>query len=471
MRLLTTFIPILGATLALLATRQSLAHTAESPAGATISVNSYVDWIADDGFCTLREAIIAANTDTPSGVTSEECPAGAGVDTILLPGGVYTLSLTNSPDTPQAGDLDITSQIVLTPLPGFTAKIFADDNADRAIEISTTGKATLSSLWIYGGADTGWGGGGISNSGELTLTNASIYANFSSANGGGLSNNSSGKAHLSHVGFGNNLANIGGCIANTGNLTLSQVSLTFCSATNGAGLSNNSPGEATLSDLNISANTASNNGGGISNSGWLTFTRVTINGNEATNGDGGGIYHHDGIIQMENITLSDNSADSGLGGGFNRNGGTGLLTNVTIANNSAGLGGGLRAAASGISVKNVLLANNSGGNCRIDTGALASLGNNLSSDNTCDLGLNQPSDQNNTGDPLLGPLQDNGGKTETHALLPGSPAIDQGSSSGCPLTDQRGYLRPADGDADGVVACDIGAYEVVPLTFLPLLQR
>ena len=64
------------------------------------------------------------------------------------------------------------------------------------------------------------------------------------------------------------------------------------------------------------------------------------------------------------------------------------------------------------------------------------------------------------GDPLLGPLADNGGKTLTHGLLPGSMAIDAGHKAGCPEKDQRGYSRPADGDEDGTAECDIGAFEL-----------
>ena len=62
-------------------------------------------------------------------------------------------------------------------------------------------------------------------------------------------------------------------------------------------------------------------------------------------------------------------------------------------------------------------------------------------------------------DPKLGPLRDNGGETQTHALLPGSPAIDAASSTACPATDQRGVERPLDGDGDGNPVCDIGAFE------------
>jgi hypothetical protein len=62
-------------------------------------------------------------------------------------------------------------------------------------------------------------------------------------------------------------------------------------------------------------------------------------------------------------------------------------------------------------------------------------------------------------EPLIGPLQSNGGPTWTHALLPGSPAIDAGTPSRCPTADQRGYARPEDGDGDGNPICDIGAFE------------
>jgi hypothetical protein len=90
--------------------------------------------------------------------------------------------------------------------------------------------------------------------------------------------------------------------------------------------------------------------------------------------------------------------------------------------------------------------------------SVTSGGHNIDSDGSC--GLTDPTDLPNT-DPMLGPLQDNGGWTQTHALQLGSPAIDAIAPGACSVTrDQRGVWRPADGDGGGGVLCDIGAYEV-----------
>jgi len=110
-----------------------------------------------------------------------------------------------------------------------------------------------------------------------------------------------------------------------------------------------------------------------------------------------------------------------------------------------------------VKLQNSIVANNSGANCG---SGVTSMGYNMSSDGSCN--FSNSGDRNNTN-PLLGPLQNNGGPTQTMALLPGSPAVDAGNPSGCTdgnghllTTDQRGMPRPDSEDTGG---CDMGAYE------------
>jgi uncharacterized repeat protein (TIGR01451 family) len=91
---------------------------------------------------------------------------------------------------------------------------------------------------------------------------------------------------------------------------------------------------------------------------------------------------------------------------------------------------------------------------------IETLGYNLSDDETCN--LDAEGDLDAVADPGIGPLEDNGGPTLTYALLEGSPAIDSGDNDPCPNNDQRGSIRPADGNEDGTFICDIGAFELFP---------
>lgn len=216
-----------------------------------------------------------------------------------------------------------------------------------------------------------------------------------------------------------------------------------------------SAGSLALSGVTISGNTATGVGGGIFNSGMLILSDATISGNAA--GYGGGIDNNhggpdptmNGTVTATNVTVSGNAASAG-GGGI-ENAWSATLINVTVTGNSAGGGGGIDSGpfSLGTTLKNSIVAmNTSGGNC---TGTIASSGHNLEDANTC--AFTSLGDLPNN-DPKLGPLADNGGPTETHALLPGSPAIDAGDDATCAATDQRGISRPQG------FACDIGAFEL-----------
>jgi hypothetical protein len=123
---------------------------------------------------------------------------------------------------------------------------------------------------------------------------------------------------------------------------------------------------------------------------------------------------------------------------------------------------------------NSIVAGNDMAECCVSgVGTILTVGRNISSDASCSFTFK--GDMQNT-DPLLGPLQDNGGPTDTMALLPGSPAIDAGGNNICDFVyvggvDQRGWARPIDADLDGSAICDIGAYEVTIDVNLPLIMR
>jgi predicted outer membrane repeat protein len=312
------------------------------------------------------------------------------------------------------------------------------------------GRLTLTHSTVSGNTAEGEGvlyGGGIVNRGALTLTHSTVSGN----SGGGI-NNYYGRLTLTQSTVSGNSADYGGGIDNTGTLTLTHSTVSGNTAEGvsgvygGGGIANRS-GTLTLTHSTVSGNSAAIAGGGIyNNNGTLTLTHSTVSGNSADNLGGGIANDYYGALTLTNSTVSDNSADYG-GGMFN--GGTLTLTHITVSGNSAELYGGGIYSNGTLTLTNTLVDDD----C---AGATVSSGGNIESpSDTC--GFDQPTDQVNvTAEQLnLGPLRDNGGPTMTHALLPGSVAIDQIPEEDCTLsTDQRGFTRPAGS------GCDVGAFEV-----------
>jgi hypothetical protein len=254
------------------------------------------------------------------------------------------------------------------------------------------------------------------------------------------------------------------------------ISGTFSNSQSTFGRGIRNAGQLWLMDGTVSNNSSLFAGAGIFNSGQMWIETTSVFGNQLIGGasgqHGAGIYNA-GVMTITNSTIFSNSANAtGLsdGGGI-ANSGTLLIASSTLFGKSAasGMGGGLQIVSGSVTVRNSIVAGSvTSTDCSITVGVIIDDGNNLVQDNSCGL----------TGgtDPLLGQLQNNGGPTLTHALLPGSPAIDAGNPAGCTdafgnllTTDQRGFIRPAGG------RCDIGAFEygatAFPRVFLPVLVR
>ena len=256
----------------------------------------------------------------------------------------------------------------------------------------------------------------------------------------------------------------------------------------------NSGKALTLLNLTIANGKCGCRGGGIVNFGTLTVTNSTFSGNSVGNGDGGadggGIENDGGTVNVTNSTFTGNSAYGG--GGIENRAGTVNVTNSTFSDNNARLGGGIynRSTAnvtnstfsgnsadplfgggiltSGtLNFANTIIANSSSGVDCANLGTIGTNKNNLVMDGSCSPAL--------SGDPKLGPLQNNGGPTQTMALLAGSPALNAGDNCvvqnpGClttPLTtDQRGAGFPRKFGSQ----VDIGAFEVQCSTILAAIS-
>jgi CSLREA domain-containing protein len=383
---------------------------AGAAAAATITPTVLVDDNTVNGNCTLREAIRAANTDA----AVDQCPPGSGADTIVLPPGVYQLSVgPPGDDAAVAGDLDIIEAVTIT---GAGAHVTTVDGAglDRVFDLVAGVDSTLITDLTITGGSTGGDGGGIRADSPLELRRSIISGNETTGlgDGGGIS------------------------------------------------LTNDMSSRVTMLDSTVAGNTSASWGGGVFLYESLSpvasiLTNVTVSGNVADDTGGGIVTYSPHPVFLNNLTITGNRADVDNAG---TDGGGGIwagsedpnavvISNTIMAGNTSGLGAGPDCDAT-----------NPG------SVGLTSHGHNI-------IGIGDDcSFTATTGDlvgtlavpvdPMLGPLTDNGGPTPTHPLLSGSPAIDGGDQAqpgsggtACADADQRGAQRQG--------PCDIGAYELV----------
>jgi hypothetical protein len=418
---------------------------------------------ADSGSGSLRDAVVQANNSgggtikftKVSGTITLQSPlpalthnitlAGPGSDQLTIQGLDWTV-ITNS-----AGNTVTIQGLTLTGGRNFPSGTIAN-----------FGSLNLQDCKVSGGAPEITFGGGIYNTGRVSMVNCTFF-NCSGFFGGAIWN--SGSITIAGCVLTNNRAGAGGCIFNSGKLTLDHCVIAgnrYITSGDGGGIYNFC-GTVVVTNCSITNNIGIQ-GGGIWNGGSLAVINTTIAMNRATYSDGptpgGAIFNDTGAtVMLVNTTISENTALD-FGGGIMNLGALWLLNCTIVSNqvftvfNEGDEGGGIWNSGT-IYTKNSIIAENTALAGPGIFGVLVSQGFNLIQDPSGCV-ITGDSTGNLLGvDPLLGPLQDNGGPTFTHALLPSSPAINAGTNVGAPGTDQRGVSRP---QGPGT---DIGAFEVL----------
>jgi uncharacterized repeat protein (TIGR02543 family) len=432
--------------------------------GVTHAATYTVTNLKDSGAGSLRQAIADANATY------------AVADTIEFQSGLTgTITL--------ASQLDITDNLTITGS-GIDILAISGDKKNRIFTVKAF-KTTITGLTLQDGKSDF--GAAILNKGTLTLKQLTFKNNDAIYSGGAIDNE--GVLTASDLNLANNSSgSSGGAFFNNATATINDSTFSVNSAPSAGAIQNESGAKLTMNNVVLTGNSStSNEGGAISNFGMLSLTAVTILGNQSkgygagiynggtasinnsaflqnrTGEDNGGAINNGNTLTVNNSTFSENYAGGSGGALYFGNGEATLLNNTFTANYAASYGGAVHRNGGGDTLKigNTISIGNFAPSAPEISG-FTSLGNNLFGSNgnagvsaglaTTDLIL--------AGDPetVLAEVADNGGPTQTHALITGSPAIDAGSDELLPvdlITDQRGegFARIV-GDR-----VDIGAFE------------
>lgn len=406
---------------------------------------SHGDGICADarGRCTLRAAV-------------QETNALPGVDEIVLPAGLFALTLAGgNEDLGWSGDLDVRDDLTLAGAGPQLTRI--DANAiDRVLDVHAG--TTPRSVFLR----------------HLTLRNGRLDPVVQGHGGAALRVSANTTVDLEDVEVrGNRTENVwagialdvAGCLQGRRVLIVDNRSYSAGSVIHVHGADENAMACLDFEDSEIRGNLGLRAGALHADYATIAIRRSLVTDNEAASGAGAFLFNLGAPALLENVTVSGNrgsQAGAIMNDGFSR---VDIVNSTITRNGSTKLqqanAGGILDVHGGfgmVHLRNTILAGNEAGWAYTDCNHAQSDGGGNLIGSTADCAFAAlPTDQLDV-DPMLGPLEDHGGRTFTHH--PGPAAIDRGIAEACPATDQRGAPRPVDGNGDGQAACDAGAHEV-----------
>lgn len=465
-----------------------------------IVVTSLLDGTATN--CTLRDAIVSINERD----LQADCEFANVVGTELFDSIIFASSLSPSTSTITL----VGGQLSVNPDTDFT--IYGDGitvsaNNQSRVFFASSATLTINNMTITGGSAS-IGAGMYAGASNVELVNTTVSANVASSRGGGLFVSDASIINLRNSTLSGNSANGegGGFYVESSDVGLSNSVLSGNHAVSGGGFNAQSSSTVSMLASTLTGNSTNGNGGGfLAKASEVSLVASTLSNNTAFKGGGsyvrnvpnlrinnsvltgnvsrdggGGVMAISSILSVEQSTLSGNSAGYGGGGGVAAYTSNVKLRNSTLSANSAYRGGGVNVVTSsfatiesstlsdnfsnngagGLSVSsnatvvlnNSIVANSrAASDCFLDSSTFTSDGASIIEDGSC-------TKDARSVDPGLLPLENNGGRTKTHALSASSPARNSGVQATCTLFDQRGQQRFSSGDPK----CDVGAIEFNP---------